>query len=123
MASQGCRQPSLDKEAEYEADGLAMVLAARAGYGPFGLPIVLQELGHLSKDNGSVSLLFKTHPLRKSASCILTRPASVWMASAPLASPPVRPTSGLRFFRQGAITHHVLGSLRGQVAQGNLADR
>lgn len=54
---------ALDKEAEYEADGLAMVLTARAGYDPFGLPIVLQELGHLSKDNGSVSLLFKTHPL------------------------------------------------------------
>ncbi|WP_313950349.1 M48 family metalloprotease [Accumulibacter sp.] len=53
---------SLDQKAEYEADSLAMVLAARAGYDPFGLPMVLQDLGHLSSDDRSVSLLFKTHP-------------------------------------------------------------
>jgi predicted Zn-dependent protease len=53
---------SLDKSAEYEADRIAVVLAARAGYDPFGLPTVLQDLGHVAKDDRSVGLLFKTHP-------------------------------------------------------------
>ncbi|MGK2941059.1 MAG: M48 family metalloprotease [Immundisolibacter sp.] len=53
---------ALDKNAEYEADRLAMVLAARAGYDPFGLPAVLQDLAHLSREDRSVSMLFKTHP-------------------------------------------------------------
>lgn len=51
---------SLDKGAEFEADRIGMVLAARAGYDPFGLPDVLQKIGHASGD--SVALLFKTHP-------------------------------------------------------------
>lgn len=54
---------SLDKNAEYEADRIAVILAARAGYDPFGLPTVLQDIGHASKDASSVKLLFKTHPL------------------------------------------------------------
>jgi predicted Zn-dependent protease len=53
---------SLDKDAEFEADRIAVVLAARAGYDPFGLPAVLQEIGHFAKDDNSVALLFKTHP-------------------------------------------------------------
>lgn len=53
---------SLDQKAEYEADSMAMVLTARAGYDPFGLPTVLQDLGHYSKGDSNVSLLFKTHP-------------------------------------------------------------
>lgn len=52
---------SLDKSAEFEADRIAVVLAARAGYDAFGLPGVLQEIGHASSDS-SVALLFKTHP-------------------------------------------------------------
>lgn len=53
---------SLDKSAEFEADRIAVVLTARAGYNAFGLPQVLQEIGHSSKDDSSVALLFKTHP-------------------------------------------------------------
>lgn len=53
---------SLDKKAEYEADRTAVVLAARAGYDAFGLPAVLQAISHFAKDDGSVALLFKTHP-------------------------------------------------------------
>lgn len=53
---------SLDKDAEYEADRIGMVLAGRAGYEPFGLPEVLQTIGHAGKDDGRVALLFKTHP-------------------------------------------------------------
>lgn len=53
---------SLDKSAEYEADRLGVILAGRAGYEPFGLPEVLQTIGHASRDDGRVALLFKTHP-------------------------------------------------------------
>lgn len=52
----------LDKAAEFEADRMGVVLATRAGYESFGLPEVLQEIGHLSADSGAVALLFKTHP-------------------------------------------------------------
>lgn len=53
---------SLDKDAEYEADRIGVVLAARAGYEPYGLPEVLQVLGTAGKGDSRVSLLFKTHP-------------------------------------------------------------
>lgn len=53
---------SLDKDAEFEADRIGVVLAGRAGYDPYGLPAVLAEIGHTGKDDGSVALLFKTHP-------------------------------------------------------------
>lgn len=53
---------SLDKGAEFEADRMGVVLATRAGYDAFGLPSVLQQIGHIAKDDGSVALLFKTHP-------------------------------------------------------------
>lgn len=53
---------SLDKNAEFEADRIAVVLSARAGYDPFSFPEVLQQIGHVAKDDDSVALLFKTHP-------------------------------------------------------------
>ena len=53
---------TLDKNAEFEADRIAVVLAGRAGYDPFGLVSVLQDIAQVSKDEGSVALLFKTHP-------------------------------------------------------------
>lgn len=53
---------SLDKGAEFEADRIGVVLAARAGYDAFGLPGVLQQIGHSAEDEGNVALLFKTHP-------------------------------------------------------------
>jgi predicted Zn-dependent protease len=53
---------SLDKSAEYEADRIGVILAGRAGYEPFGLPEVLQTIGHAGQDDGRVALLFKTHP-------------------------------------------------------------
>lgn len=52
----------LDKSAEFEADRMGMVLAARAGYDAYGLPTVLEEIGHVSSGDSSVALLFKTHP-------------------------------------------------------------
>lgn len=53
---------SLDKDAEFEADRIGVVLSARSGYDAYGLPGVLQQIGHSAKDEGSVALLFKTHP-------------------------------------------------------------
>ncbi len=53
---------SLDKDAEFEADRIGVVLATRAGYDAYGLPSVLQQIGHFAKDDGSIALLFKTHP-------------------------------------------------------------
>jgi predicted Zn-dependent protease len=53
---------SLDKNAEYEADRLGVVLTARAGYDAYALPAVLADIGHVSKSDRRVSLLFKTHP-------------------------------------------------------------
>ena len=54
---------SLDKDAEFETDRIGVVLAARAGYDAYGLPQVLQEIGHTAPNDDSVALLFKTHPL------------------------------------------------------------
>lgn len=53
----------LDKGAEYEADAVGVVLAARAGYNPFGLVDVLHKLSARGAADASVALLFKTHPL------------------------------------------------------------
>jgi predicted Zn-dependent protease len=53
---------SLDKNAEFEADRVAVILAARAGYDPFGLPTVLQDIARVAKDDNRIALLFKTHP-------------------------------------------------------------
>ena len=52
----------LDKDAEYQADRIGVVLATRAGYDSYGLPMVLQEIGHAGLNDSSVALLFKTHP-------------------------------------------------------------
>lgn len=52
----------LDKDAEFEADRIGVVLAARAGYDAWGLPAVLQEIGHVAPSDNRVALLFKTHP-------------------------------------------------------------
>ena len=52
----------LDKDDEFEADRMAVVLSARAGYNPYGLPSVLQTLQTVSADHAGLALLFKTHP-------------------------------------------------------------
>lgn len=52
----------LDKEAEYEADSVGIIYAARAGYEPWGLPSVLQDLAGLPAGDTRTSLLYKTHP-------------------------------------------------------------
>lgn len=51
----------LDKDDEYEADRMAVVIAARSGYSPYGLVGVLQTLSAAPSD-GAFALMFKTHP-------------------------------------------------------------
>ncbi|HLU61483.1 MAG TPA: M48 family metalloprotease [Gammaproteobacteria bacterium] len=52
----------LDRDDELEADRLGVVLAARAGYDPYGLLVVLQRLDAMAADDSRLALLFKTHP-------------------------------------------------------------
>lgn len=52
----------LDKEDEFAADRAGVVIAARAGYDPYGLPSVLQTLASISPQDDAVTLMFKTHP-------------------------------------------------------------
>lgn len=52
----------LDKEDEFEADRMGVVLAARAGYDPYALPAVLQTLDSMNAQDSSLALMFKTHP-------------------------------------------------------------
>ena len=52
----------LDKEDEFEADRMGVVLAARAGYDPYGLPAVLQTLDAMNAKDSGLALMFKTHP-------------------------------------------------------------
>jgi predicted Zn-dependent protease len=52
----------LDKEDEFEADRKGVVIAARAGYDPYGLPAVLQTLAGMNPQDASLAFLFKTHP-------------------------------------------------------------
>lgn len=52
----------LDKEAEFEADRIGIVFAARAGYTPWGLPDVLQDMAGLPAKDERTGLLYKTHP-------------------------------------------------------------
>ena len=52
----------LDKNDEFEADRMGVVIAARAGYDPYGLPAVLQTLQSLNPSDSRLALMFKTHP-------------------------------------------------------------
>jgi predicted Zn-dependent protease len=52
----------LDKSAEFEADQIGVILAARAGYSPTGLVDVLHKLSARGASDASLALLFKTHP-------------------------------------------------------------
>lgn len=52
----------LDKDDEFEADRLGVVIAARAGYDAYGLPSVLQMLRAHNAGDADFGLLFRTHP-------------------------------------------------------------
>src|SRR5690606_22664023 len=56
----------LDKSDEYEADRMGVVIAARAGYDPYGLPAVLHTLDGMNSQDAGLGLMFKTHPTPQS---------------------------------------------------------
>ncbi len=53
----------LDKDDELEADRMGVVIAARSGYDPYGLPSVLQTLSAMNPQDSGLALLFATHPV------------------------------------------------------------
>jgi len=52
----------LSRDDELEADRLGVVIAARSGYEPYGLPAVLQVLSALPQDTSGMGLFLATHP-------------------------------------------------------------
>ncbi len=52
----------LDKQDEFAADRMGVVIAARAGYDAYGLPSTLQTLAAINPKDDAVALMFKTHP-------------------------------------------------------------
>ncbi len=52
----------LDREDEFEADGMGVVVAARSGYDAYGLPAMLMTLYNSSENNQNLTFLFSTHP-------------------------------------------------------------
>lgn len=52
----------LDKDDEFEADRMGIVIATRAGYDPYGLPAVLHMLEASNAQDSALALMFKTHP-------------------------------------------------------------
>jgi predicted Zn-dependent protease len=52
----------LDHADEFDADREGVALAARAGFDPYGLPAVLQQLRTAAPDNPLFTLTLSTHP-------------------------------------------------------------
>ncbi len=52
----------LDQSDEYEADRQGVALAARAGFDPYGLVAVLNQLRSVASDNSAFTLTVSTHP-------------------------------------------------------------
>ncbi len=52
----------LDREDEFEGDGMGVVVAARSGYDAYGLPAMLMTLYNSSENDQNLTFLFSTHP-------------------------------------------------------------
>ncbi len=52
----------LDRGDEYEADAMGAVIAARAGYDPYGLATVLQGMATMKQDDAALVTFLKVHP-------------------------------------------------------------
>jgi beta-barrel assembly-enhancing protease len=61
-ATRNLYSKGLDKEDELAADRMGVVLAARAGYDPYGLLAVLQTLEAVDPKSSRMQLLMATHP-------------------------------------------------------------
>lgn len=60
--ARGLYTSGLDKQDEFDADRRGVELAARAGFDPYGLPGVLQQLRTQAPDNPLFALSLSTHP-------------------------------------------------------------
>jgi len=58
----GLYAKGLDREDEYQADRVGVVIATRAGYDSYGLPGVLITLEAMNPNDANVGLFFSTHP-------------------------------------------------------------
>lgn len=88
----------LDKEDEFEADRMGVVIAARAGYDPYGLPAVLLTLDGLNPQDAGLALMFKTHPAPAARLDLLDKlmaPSLDRYASQPHLAPRFEKTLGL----------------------------
>jgi predicted Zn-dependent protease len=52
----------LDRDDEFEADRMGVVVAARSGYDAYGLPAMLMTLYSRSENDQNLTFLFSTHP-------------------------------------------------------------
>ena len=52
----------LDREDEFEADRMGVVVAARSGYDAYGLPAMLMTLDSRGASDQNLAFLFSTHP-------------------------------------------------------------
>ena len=52
----------LDREDEFEADRMGVVVAARSGYDPYGLPAMLMTLHSRGESHQNLTFLLSTHP-------------------------------------------------------------
>jgi predicted Zn-dependent protease len=52
----------LDREDEFEADRMGVVVAARSGYDAYGLPAMLMTLNARGENDQNLSFFFSTHP-------------------------------------------------------------
>ncbi len=71
-ATRNLYSKGLDKQDEFEADRMGVVLAARAGYDPYGLLAVLQTLETVDPKSNGMQLLLATHPAPAARVAILS---------------------------------------------------
>ena len=62
FVTKGLYSSGLDQGDEFDADRNGVALAARAGFEPYGLPSVLQQMRTAAPDNPLFSLSLRTHP-------------------------------------------------------------
>jgi predicted Zn-dependent protease len=117
----------LDKESEYEADAVGVILAARAGYNAFGLAEVLHKLNARASSDPSVVDLFGSHPgpsdrLTKLGDLLTPRisklPAGIEPDITPVAEGTAAPTRAANPAAVGARALTNEGAVSGEAAPG-----
>jgi predicted Zn-dependent protease len=110
----------LDKQAEFDADAAAVVIAARGGYSPYGIVEMLQKLAARGASDASLALLFKTHPPAGERLAQLGAALAPRVASLPAGKePPIKTVAaGTRAVRAAQPTPAVPSAASAPEAQG-----